>query len=163
MIPFFLTFLLAFIFGWFANEFRRTLAASDALDDVRTPEDEADDFESEGRPDYRALFPSTPPEDRETIRLQPRTIRDRFAELGITVSPPATPAVPAPAPAPVMVARGFPANSEIKATEEKLAKDKPTVVFWHDPDCGYMERSFPARFDAVMFKRTKPGALIKQQ
>lgn len=140
MIPFFLTFLLAFIFGWFANEFRRTLAVSDAVDDVRTPE------------------------DRETIRLQPRTIRDRFAELGITVLPPATPAVPAPAPAPapVMVARGFPANSEIKATEEKLAKDKPTVVFWRDPDCGYMERSFDVRFDAVMFRRTKPGALIKQ-
>lgn len=155
MIPFFLTFLLAFIFGWFANEFRRTLAVSDAVDhDVRTPEDEADDWEDEAKPDFRALLPSTPPEDRETIRLQPRTIRDRFAELGIQVLPPA---VPAPAPAP-----SFPTESEIKATEDKLAKDKPTVVFWYDPDCGYMERAFPVRFDAVMFKRTKPGALIKQ-
>lgn len=57
----------------------------------------------------------------------------------------------------------FPTPQEIEETEKLLEPPPPTEFFvhWYDADDGAKVRKFTDKFSAIMFRNTKPGAVLK--
>ncbi len=134
---------------------------------LEQPINDPDDYDGEPLtpPDYSQIWkqaeaPTEKILNAETLNVHPISIGktveiDRRQAINLeSLGLRPMPAIPAPS---------FPTPQEIEETEKLLESPPPTEFFvhWHDADDGAKVRKFTDKFSAIMFRNTKPGAVLK--
>lgn len=137
--------LLAVLVKWLEQQSSNAARAK-----LEAPITDPDDYDGEPLtpPDYSKIWPQPDaPTEKLPVQIERKEL---FQQLGISPMP----AIPAPS---------FPTPQEIKETEKLLEPPPPTEFFvhWYDPEEGAKTRKFTDKLEAIKYRNSKPGAMLR--